>query len=208
LVEYQLKGRDITNSDVLNAFLKVPRHLFVPENLVDEAYGDYPLPIGFGQTISQPYMIAYMVQALEPDKSLRVLEIGTGSGYTTAILAEIFKEVYTIELIPELSQRARDLLEKLNYSNVTFKIGDGSEGLKEFAPYDRILVTASAPDLPPPLEEQIADGGIVVIPINKGFGDILYRFRKKGDEMKGEQLTFCSFVPLKGKYGFGEYRYE
>ncbi|MGB4730295.1 MAG: protein-L-isoaspartate O-methyltransferase, partial [Candidatus Hydrothermia bacterium] len=105
--EYQLKGRDITNSDVLNAFLKVPRHLFVPENLVDEAYGDYPLPIGFGQTISQPYMIAYMVQALEPDKSLRVLEIGTGSGYTTAILAEIFKEVYTIELIPELSQRAR-----------------------------------------------------------------------------------------------------
>jgi protein-L-isoaspartate(D-aspartate) O-methyltransferase len=207
-VERHLKGRDITNSSVLDAFLKVPRHLFVPENLSSEAYEDYPLPIGFGQTVSQPYMIAFMVQALEPSKSQKVLEIGTGSGYTTAILAELFGEVYTVELIPELSRNAQNVIQKLGYSKVFFHIGDGSEGWEEFAPYDRILVTASAPSLPPPLVEQTSEGGIIVIPIKRGFSDVLYRFTKKTGKILKEELTYCSFVPLKGKFGFGRDKYE
>jgi protein-L-isoaspartate(D-aspartate) O-methyltransferase len=202
LVEEHLKGRDIWHPDVLNAFLKVPRHLFVPENLLSEAYEDYPLPIGFGQTISQPYMIAYMVQTLEPSKDLKVLEIGTGSGYTTAILAELFKEVYTVEIIPELSERAQKILKDLSYDNIFFKIGDGTEGWKEMAPFDRILVTAAAPDVPEPLKEQLKEEGILVIPISKGFSDVLYKFVKKDGKLKGEELTYCSFVPLRGKYGF------
>lgn len=201
-MEEHLKGRDIWHPDVLNAFLKVPRHLFVPESLVREAYEDYPLPIGFGQTISQPYMIAYMVQALKPSKDLKVLEIGTGSGYTTAILSELFKEVYTVEIVPELSERAQKILKDLGYDNIYFKIGDGSEGWEEKAPFDRIIVTAAAPDVPEPLKGQLAEGGILVIPISRGFSDVLYRFIKKNDKLEGEELTYCSFVPLKGKYGF------
>lgn len=207
-MERHLKGRDITNSSVLDAFLKVPRHLFVPENLSSEAYEDYPLPIGFGQTVSQPYMIAFMVQALEPSKSQKVLEIGTGSGYTTAILAELFGEVYTVELISELSRNAQNVIQELGYSKVFFHIGDGSEGWEEFAPYDRILVTASAPSLPPPLVEQTSEGGIIVIPIKRGFSDVLYRFTKKTGKILKEELTYCSFVPLKGKFGFGGDKYE
>ncbi len=201
-MEEHLKGRDIWHPGVLNAFLKVPRHLFVPENLINEAYEDYPLPIGFGQTISQPYMIAYMVQALKPSKDLKVLEIGTGSGYTTAILAELFKEVYTVEIIPELSERAQKILKKLDYNNIYFKIGDGTEGWEEMSPFERIIVTAAAPDVPEPLKEQLSEGGVLVIPISKGFSDVLYRFVKKDGKLSSEELTYCSFVPLRGKYGF------
>ncbi len=202
LVEMHLKGKDIYNLDVLNAFLKVPRHLFVPDYLKNEAYNDYPLPIGYGQTVSQPYMIAYMVQALNPDKALKVLEIGTGSGYTTAILAELFKEVYTVEIIPELSQNAKTVLEGLGYTNIKYKVGDGSEGWKEFAPFDRIIVTAAAPEAPPPLLEQLSEKGVLVIPVTRGFGEVLERYTKSGAKFNKEELTYCSFVPLKGKYGF------
>jgi len=202
LVDSWLRGKDIDDERVINAFLKVPRHLFVPEHLRDEAYGDYPLPIGFGQTISQPYMIAYMVQALIPDENARVLEIGTGSGYTTAILAELFKEVYTVEIIPELSEKAQKVLRNLGYENIFFKVGDGSEGWEENAPYGRILVTAAAPAVPPPYRDQLSEGGILVIPITKGFGEVLCRCIKRGGKLEEEELTYCSFVPLRGKYGF------
>ncbi|MEO0246956.1 MAG: protein-L-isoaspartate(D-aspartate) O-methyltransferase [candidate division WOR-3 bacterium] len=208
LVESWKHLRDIEDERVIQAFLKVPRHFFVPKELIDEAYGDYPLPIGFGQTISQPYMIAYMVQALIPDKNSKVLEIGTGSGYTTAILAELFKEIYTVEIIPELAERARGVLDRLGYENIHYFVGDGSEGWPEFAPYDRILVTATAPEVPPPLVEQLGEGGIIVIPITKGFGEVLYRFVKQKNKLKSEELTYCSFVPLRGKYGFGKSKYD
>ncbi|MEO0266333.1 MAG: protein-L-isoaspartate(D-aspartate) O-methyltransferase [candidate division WOR-3 bacterium] len=208
LVESWKHLRDIEDERVIQAFLKVPRHFFVPKELIDEAYGDYPLPIGFGQTISQPYMIAYMVQALIPDKNSKVLEIGTGSGYTTAILAELFKEIYTVEIIPELAERARGVLDRLGYENIHYFVGDGSEGWPEFAPYDRILVTAAAPEVPPPLVEQLGEGGIIVIPITKGFGEVLYRFVKQKNKLKSEELTYCSFVPLRGKYGFGKSKYD
>lgn len=208
LVESWKHLKDIEDERVIEAFLKVPRHLFVPKELLDEAYGDYPLPIGFGQTISQPYMIAYMVQALSPDKNSKVLEIGTGSGYTTAILAELFKEVYTVEIIPELAERARGVLDGLGYTNIYYRIGDGSEGWMEFAPYGRILVTAAAPEVPPPLVEQLDEGGIIVIPISKGFGEVLYKYWKVKNKLKGEELTYCSFVPLRGKYGFGKSKYD
>ncbi|MGB9823699.1 MAG: protein-L-isoaspartate(D-aspartate) O-methyltransferase [Candidatus Hydrothermia bacterium] len=208
LVESWKRYRDIYDESVIQAFLKVPRHRFVPQEMIEEAYGDYPLPIGFGQTISQPYMIAYMVQALKPDKNARVLEIGTGSGYTTAILAELFKEVYTVEIIPDLSIRAQKVLKELGYENIYFRIGDGSEGWEEYAPYERIIVTAAAPDVPPPLAGQLTEGGILVIPITRGFGEVLYRYTKERGKLKGEELTYCSFVPLKGKYGFGKSNYE
>ncbi|MEO0252368.1 MAG: protein-L-isoaspartate(D-aspartate) O-methyltransferase [candidate division WOR-3 bacterium] len=208
LVESWKHLRDIEDERVIQAFLKVPRHFFVPKELMDEAYGDYPLPIGFGQTISQPYMIAYMVQALIPDKNSKVLEIGTGSGYTTAILAELFKEIYTVEIIPELAERAKGVLDRLGYKNIHYFVGDGSEGWPEFAPYDRILVTAAAPEVPPPLVEQLGEGGIIVIPITKGFGEVLYRFVKQKNKLKSEELTYCSFVPLRGKYGFGKSKYD
>jgi len=205
MVEFQIIGRGIRDRGVIDAMLRVPRHLFVPPAYRGEAYNDYPLSIGRGQTISQPYMVAAMTEALELKGEERVLEIGTGSGYQTAVLAEIVPEVFTIERDPLLAERAKELLEELGYKNIRFKIGDGTLGWPEEAPFDRIIVTAAAPTVPEPLKEQLRVGGIIVIPIGGRFGQTLVRGKKISEkELKVEELFECAFVPLVGKYGFPE----
>ncbi len=203
MVKTQLIPRGIKDEKVLNAMRKVPRHIFVPENRKDEAYEDGPLPIGYGQTISQPYMVAKMTELLEPDINKKVLEIGTGCGYQTAILAELFKEVYTIERIPELTEIAKENLKKLGYKNIHFKIGDGTVGWKEFAPYDAIIVTAGAPKVPESLKKQLSEnGGILVIPVGDRFTQSLLKIKRKGNYYDTENLFFCAFVPLIGEEGW------
>ncbi len=202
MVETQIIARGVKDRKVIEAFLNIPRHLFVPPEYIDQAYMDYPLPIGHGQTISQPYMVAVMTELLELDSDHRVLEIGTGSGYQTAILAWIAKEVYTVEKIPELSERAQRILKKLGFKNIHFKVGDGSLGWPEYAPYDRIIVTAAAPEIPPPLVEQLKESGIIVIPVGDRYSQMLVRGIKENGILKTEEFFPCAFVPLKGKYGF------
>ncbi len=203
MVETQLIPRGIKDEKVLNAMRKVPRHLFVPSNRIDDAYEDCPLPIGYGQTISQPYMVAVMTELLKPDKNKKILEIGTGCGYQTAILAEICKEVYTIERIPELTEMAKRNLEMLGYNNVFFKTGDGTLGWEENAPYDGIIVTAGAPKVPESLKKQLSkDGGILVIPVGSQFTQSLLRITRKENFYDTEELFFCAFVPLIGKEGW------
>ncbi len=202
MVREQLIGRGIRDPRVLAAMRRVPRHEFVPPNLRDRAYEDSPLPIGGGQTISQPYIVAYMTQALALRPQDVVLEIGTGSGYQTAILAELAKRVYSLERRPELSTRARAVLERLGYHNVQLHIGDGTQGLPEFAPYDAILVTAAAPSIPVPLQEQLADGGRLVLPIGEQRQQLLQRIRRQGDRLTVEDLIAVVFVPLYGEHGF------
>lgn len=203
MVETQIKNRGIKDEKVLQAMLKVPRHLFVEEALRDQAYGDFPLPIGEGQTISQPYIVALMTEALELKGTERVLEVGTGSGYQTAILAEIALWVYTIEKYPVLQERAkRLLLKELGYKNITFKIGDGSLGWKEAAPFDAIIVTAASPQIPPPLIEQLAEGGRMVIPVGDEFSQMLVKCIKKGGNLHQKNLEPVRFVKLVGAYGF------
>ena len=199
-----IRLRGIRDERVLSALLKVPRHLFVPEELRDRAYVDAPLPIGEGQTISQPYIVALMTEALELDEDSRVLEIGTGSGYQAAILAEIAKEVYTVERIPALLERARRILEALGYDNIYFKLGDGTLGWEEHAPYDAIIVTAGAPEVPEPLVEQLKVGGRMVIPVGDEFSQRLLRVTKldSSGKVKIEDLGGCVFVKLKGKHGW------
>ena len=205
MVEFQIIGRGIRDRGVIDAMLRVPRHLFVPPAYRGEAYNDYPLFIGRGQTISQPYMVAAMTEALELKGEERVLEIGTGSGYQTAVLAEIVPEVFTIERDPLLAERAKELLEELGYKNIRFKIGDGTLGWPEEAPFDRIIVTAAAPAVPEPLKEQLRVGGIIVIPIGGRFGQTLVKGKKISEKkLKVEELFECAFVPLVGKYGFPE----
>ncbi len=201
-----IKRRGVKDKRVLSAMLKVPRHLFVPPELVDRAYDDCPLPIGKGQTISQPYIVALMTEALEIDENSRVLEIGTGSGYQAAILAEIAKEVYTVERIPELLERARKVIESLGYDNVFFKVGDGTEGWPEYAPYDAIIVTAASPRIPEPLIEQLKVGGRLVIPVGSELTQELLKITKISEDGKTkiESLGGCVFVKLKGKYGWEE----
>ncbi len=201
-----IKRRGVKDKRVLSAMLKVPRHLFVPPELVDRAYDDCPLPIGKGQTISQPYIVALMTEALEIDENSKVLEIGTGSGYQAAILAEIAKEVYTVERIPELLERARKVIESLGYDNVFFKVGDGTEGWPEYAPYDAIIVTAASPRIPEPLIEQLKVGGRLVIPVGSELTQELLKITKISEDGKTkiESLGGCVFVKLKGKYGWEE----
>lgn len=202
MVEEQLIPRGICNEKVLNAFRKVPRHKFIPnENLVN-AYGDYPLPVGEGQTISQPYMVALMTQCLDLKGDERVLEIGTGSGYQLAILAELAKEVYSVERIAILAQRAKTTLDALGYTNIKIKVGDGTEGWDEFAPYDGIIVTAGAPSVPEPLVGQLAEDGRLAIPIGGAFSQILMLIRKEEGKITEEEICGCVFVPLIGKYGW------
>ncbi len=200
----EISRRGISDRRVLEAMLKVPRHLFVPEEYRDMAYVDTTLPIGEGQTISQPYIVALMTEALELDGSERVLEIGTGSGYQTAILAELADEVYTVERIPVLQERARKVLESLGYDNIHFKLGDGTCGWEEHAPYDAVIVTAGAPEIPKPLVEQLKVGGVMVIPVGDEHLQRLLKVRKLDEKGKlgVEDLGGCVFVKLKGLYGW------
>lgn len=203
LVEH-LRRRGIRDERVLSAMLKVPRHLFVPPELTEEAYNDYPLPIGCGQTISQPYIVALMTEALEVRENHRVLEIGTGSGYQCAILAELAKEVYSVERIPELALKAQKVLSLLGYNNVRIKIDDGTLGWPEYAPYDRIIVTAGAPKIPEPLLEQLDKGGIMVIPVGDEYSQELLVVTKLTEDgkVKIKSLGGCVFVKLRGEYGW------
>lgn len=202
MVEEQLIPRGIHDERVLNAFRKVPRHKFVfYENLVN-AYGDYPLPVGEGQTISQPYMVALMTQCLELKGEEKVLEIGTGSGYQAAILGELAKIVYSVERITVLAERTKVTLDALGYTNIKIKVGDGTEGWDEFAPYDGIIVTAGAPFIPSPLPAQLAEDGRMVIPIGDAFSQVLTLVKKKEGRITQEEICGCVFVPLIGKYGW------
>ncbi len=204
-----IRARGITDERVLEAMRAVPRHLFVPEHERDHAYGDYPLPIGFGQTISQPYIVALMTELLELKPGDKVLEIGTGSGYQAAVLASIPEvEVYSIEIIPELAQSAEERLRRLGYQ-VHCKQGDGYYGWEEFAPFDAIIVTAAPDHVPPPLVDQLAPGGRMVIPIGPPGGyQTLWKFVKEPDgELKAYNMGGVAFVPLTGP-GMEEHRHE
>lgn len=204
MVTEQIIGRGIDDEGVIEAMLKVPRHKFIEEALREMVYDDHPLPIGSGQTISQPYMVALMTQCLRLTGEEKVLEIGTGSGYQTAILAELSKKVYTVERISALVERSKKiLLEEMGYKNILIFARDGSYGLPEYAPFDRIMVTAAAPDLPPPLLEQLKEGGILVIPKGDRFAQTLLVVEKKeGGEISILNEGGCVFVPLIGKYGW------
>jgi protein-L-isoaspartate(D-aspartate) O-methyltransferase len=225
MVEHQIRKRGVRDGRVLAAMEKVPRHRFVPESAANHAYEDSPLSIGKGQTISQPYMVALMTEALVPEPGDRVLEVGTGSGYQTAILAELVSEVYSIERIPELGERAEALLysieripelgeraeallSRLGYENVLIQIGDGSEGWVEKAPFDAIVVTAGAPEIPDPLVEQLAAGGRLVIPIGSSHHQTLCTVKKEKERIRKEEGAGCVFVPLIGAFGWEEKRSE
>ncbi len=202
MVEEQLIPRGIYDERVLNVFRKVPRHEFVPRENLANAYGDYPLPVGEGQTISQPYMVALMTQCLELKGGGKVLEIGTGSGYQTAILAELAKEVYSVERISILAEKTKIMLDSLGYINIKIKVGDGTEGWDEFAPYEGIIVTAGAPFVPNPLLAQLAENGRMAIPIGDAFSQVLTLVKKKEGKLTQEEICGCVFVPLIGKYGW------
>jgi protein-L-isoaspartate(D-aspartate) O-methyltransferase len=198
MVEEQLRGRDIEDPRVLAAMGRVPRHLFVPAALRFRAYADHPLPIGNGQTISQPYIVALMTQLAEVEPDDVVLEIGTGSGYQAAVLSEIAKAVYTIEIVPDLAETAKARLAELGYEDVTVRTGDGYLGWKEKAPFDAILVTAAAPEVPPPLVEQLAPGAILVIPVGpQSEVQSLLRIQKAADGTTvTREILPVVFVPL------------
>ena len=202
MVKNQLMPRGIRNKGVLRAMGNIHRHLFIEEALIGEAYNDHPLPIGHKQTISQPYIVALMTQALELTGKEMTLEIGTGSGYQTAILAELSEKVYTIERIRPLMEDARKLLGELKYTNILFKAFDGTLGWKEFAPYDAIIVTAGAPKLPQPLLDQLADGGRMVVPVGDKFSQELIRIVRERDDYIEENLGGCRFVDLIGTHGW------
>lgn len=195
MVEVQIQARGVRDQRVLVAMRKVPRHLFVPGDMVRYSYADEPLPIGHGQTISQPYIVAYMTEALELKGQERVLEVGTGSGYQTAILAELAKEIYTVEIVEPLSLRAREILDRIGYRNISFKIGDGTLGWEEFAPFDAIMVTAAPPAIPQKLKEQLKIGGRMVIPVGEEFQDLVLVIRGKKKFQK-KRLLPVRFVPL------------
>ena len=201
MVELQIEKRGIRDENVLNAMRKVPRHKFVPDTYVNKAYKDYPLPIGEGQTISQPYIVALMTELLELKKGKSVLEIGTGSGYQAAILAEIVDNVHTIEIIKSLKESSEDRLISMGYTNVKVKLGDGYYGWEEYAPFDCIIVTAAPDHIPQPLIRQLKDGGIMVIPVGMpGAYQVLWQIRKKGDKIERRSVTEVSFVPFTGKH--------
>ena len=198
MVEQQLRARGIADQAVLNAIGSVQRHRFVPEELSSNAYEDRPLPIGFDQTISQPYIVAYMTEALGLSSEARVLEIGSGSGYQTAVLAELVREVYSIEIVPELAARSRDLLSELGYENVDIREGDGYAGWPEKAPFDAIIVTASPDHVPQPLIEQIAVGGRLVIPVGRVIQNMMILTRTPNQLV--EEITLpVRFVPMTGE---------
>jgi protein-L-isoaspartate(D-aspartate) O-methyltransferase len=202
MVDSQLISRGIKDTRVLDAMRKVPRHRFVEEALFSQAYNDHPLPIGEKQTISQPYMVALMTEALELQGPERVLEIGTGSGYQTAILAELAEKIYSIERIRPLSARAQRILDDLGYFNVVLKVGDGSLGLKEEAPFDAIMVTAGSPDIPQPLVDQLAMGGRLVVPVGDRYTQALIKILRVKEGVTKTDLGGCRFVNLLGTHGW------
>jgi len=204
MVEGQLAGRGIRDKRVLDVMRKVPRHRFVPEDMWDMAYRDTPLPIGYGQTISQPYIVAYMTQMLNLTPDDRVLEVGTGSGYQVAILSQLASQVYTIERVEELSKCAEQVVRELEYTNVMFRVGDGGYGWPEAAPFDAIIVTAAAPEVPQPLIAQLADGASLVAPIGPAGYQELVRLTKQGEKTELEHLVPVAFVPLVGEHGWRE----
>jgi protein-L-isoaspartate(D-aspartate) O-methyltransferase len=202
MVENQIIRRGIKDKKVIDAFLKVPRDEFVPENLKEYAYEDSPLPIGEGQTISQPYIVALMTESLKLNGKEKILEIGTGSGYQSAILAEIGCKVYSVERIEALARRAEEILTKLGYK-VNIKIGDGTLGWEEFSPYDRIIVTAASPEIPEPLIEQLSENeGRLIIPVGDRYIQDLILLIKTKDKIEKFNLGGCQFVPLIGKKGW------
>ena len=202
MVEEQIIGRGIKDPKVIAGMRKVPRHLFVEEALQSQAYGDYPLPIGEKQTISQPYMVALMTEALQLTGKEKVLEIGSGSGYQTAILAEIARQVFSIERIRFLAIRARELLYRLGYTNLEIRFSDGTYGWTEESPFQAILVTAGAPDIPQSLIDQLETGGRLVIPVGDSAYQDLIRLTKTEEGIKKEDLGGCRFVKLVGKFGW------
>ncbi len=200
MVASQLKARDIWERSVLKAMQAVPRHLFVPERIRPHAYQDHPLPIGEDQTISQPYIVALMTQLAAPKKHFRALEVGTGSGYQAAVLAELVNEVYTIEIVPLLAERSRKVLAELGYTNVHARQGDGYRGWPEKAPFDLILVTAAPGRIPEPLKEQLAEGGRLVIPVGETYGiQRLMLVTREKDRFEEEVVTSVRFVPMTGE---------
>jgi protein-L-isoaspartate(D-aspartate) O-methyltransferase len=204
MVESQIVSRGIKDPRVLQAMRKVPRHLFVEEALVNQAYSDHPLPIGEKQTISQPYMVALMTEALELKSNERVLEIGTGSGYQSAILAELAEKIYSIERIRSLYIKARRILDRLGYLNVVLKVGDGTLGWKEEAPFDGIIVTAGSPEVPQPLVDQLAVGGRLVIPVGDRYTQSLIKVNRVKEGITKTDLGGCRFVNLMGQHGWQE----
>jgi protein-L-isoaspartate(D-aspartate) O-methyltransferase len=202
MVEEQLVARGVTDPRVLTAMRRVPRHLFVEEALRDRAYGDHPLPIGEGQTISQPFMVGKMTELLQLSGSEKVLEIGTGSGYQSAVLAELCARVCTIERLPKLAQRAREVLEMLGYTNVWVRVANGTLGWPDEAPFHRILVAAGGPSVPPPLFEQLVEGGRMVIPVGDASNQVLQVIEKRDGEMRTSEHAGCVFVKLLGKYAW------
>ena len=200
MVNDQIAGRGVKDRRVLEGMRKIPRHLFVDDSLKGRAYGDHPLPIGEGQTISQPYVVAWMTEALNLKSSDRVLEIGTGSGYQAAVLAEIVKEVYTIEIRKGLKETATELLGSLGYKNIQTKYADGYFGWKEHAPFDAIIITASANHIPPPLIKQLKEGGRLIIPLGSTlYYQTLTLVTKKDDELDVVQMGGVAFVPMVGE---------
>ena len=202
MVVEQLQHRGIRDERVLRAMEKVPRHLFVPASLQPAAYDDNPVPIGEGQTISQPFIVAYMLEASQIAPDNRVLEIGTGTGYQAALLGELVRQVFTVERVFALHFTAKENLERLGYSNIEFIHGDGTRGLPEHAPYDRIIVAAAAPDVPTSLFEQLVEGGRIIIPVGSPEMQELLLVRKQNGLPVTQQLEGCRFVPLLGEQGF------
>ncbi|MGD8254126.1 MAG: protein-L-isoaspartate(D-aspartate) O-methyltransferase [Syntrophobacterales bacterium] len=204
MVESQLVSRGIKDTRVLDTMRKVPRHRFVEEALVSQAYNDHPLPIGEKQTISQPYMVALMTEALDLQGDEKILEIGTGSGYQTAILAELAEKIYSIERIRSLSIRARRILDELGYFNVVLKVGDGTVGAKKEAPFDGIIVTAGSPEIPQPLVDQLAMGGRLVVPVGDKYTQSLMKVVRTKEGITKTDLGGCRFVNLLGRHGWKE----
>lgn len=199
-----LRQKGIVNEHVLKVMGEIPREKFVPRGQTTDSYADSPLPIGCGQTISQPYMVAIMTECLELKGNEKVLEIGTGSGYQTAILAKLARKVYTIERYAELAARALNTLSELGIDNVVAVTGDGTKGLAEYAPYTGIIITAGAPDFPQPLKEQLADGGRLVAPVGSMSMQMLKVLTKKGKEFSERSICACKFVNLIGEFGWAE----
>ena len=201
MVDEYIASKGINNQKVLNVMRKVERHYFVPEKYIEESYDNYPLPIMKGQTISQPYIVALMTECLDLENVKKVLEIGTGSGYQTAILAELTEQVYSIEKHKELAEYSKERLNRLKYKNIEIFVKDGTEGLPQYAPFPRIIVTAASSYVPPPLFQQLEEGGKMIIPLGGRFSQELLLIRKVKGKAQKEFICGCVFVPLIGKYG-------